>query len=173
MEHTVDKQTMDSLKALADVNIKVSEARSLLSTLQAEETEYLEAREKRALGRIQKVHDESAMLIKQTGDNYEDVHTLCVSVTELAGFITEAYGKFASLKETFDDRAVAWEAHIKEKESEVAALLKLAEADRVKLANETKAVARTKVLIAQDKRKLDDERATLERAIKRLKEGRL
>lgn len=173
MEHTVDTQTMSALKALSDTNLKVSEARALLTTLQEEETGYLETRELKALERIQKVYDESALLIKQTEENYVEVNTLCSSVVELSAFVTGACQKFTGLKEAFDEKASEWEKSITEKEKQVAGLRTLAEADRVKIANETKAVERSKELVLQDQRKLADQRGALERAITRLKDNRI
>lgn len=173
MEHTVDTKMMDSLKALAETNIKVSEARETLSKLQEEETDYLVKRERKALGRIQKVHDESAELVKQTTENYQEVHEICNSVSQLAGFLVEAYASFTCLRETFDEKAEAWELNAKDQEHALINLKTLAQADRVKIENEKKSVERAKELIEQDRRKLADERGTLERAIARLKANKI
>lgn len=50
--HILEKKTMEAVKALSDLTLKISEQQNLLCKLQEEETEYLIEREKKAMERI-------------------------------------------------------------------------------------------------------------------------
>lgn len=173
MENFVDKQQMDALKALAATTLKVSDAKTTLIKLEETETEYLVGREKKAMECIQKVHDTSADLLQKTQENYDGVTQILSTISGFTDFITKAYGKFQDILKAFDERNVLWEENCKKWEEENQKKvneLKLRQSvvEGMEFANE-----KTKKKLSEDQQKLDDRYGTLERAIKRLKEGRI
>ena len=173
MEHTVDKQQMEGLQALAQTTMKVSEAKANLYKLEETETEYLVAREQKAMDRIRKVHDDSAALLQETQTNYAEVHQILRTVGEASAFIGEAYTAFKALLTDFEARNEAWEANCKAWEDHTKAVKDALKVERTKIENEKVSIETTKKGIAEDRRKVDDMRQTLDRAIKRLKDNRI
>lgn len=173
MEHTVDKQTMDALKALSDINLKVSEARNVLTKLEETETEYLVSREKKAIKKIQTTLDSSKELVEQINKNYETISGFAHSVSDGAVFLSKAHGSFTALVEAFAQKQTEWERDIKNQEETIVALKNSLKVDMVWLEGEKKTLDYGNKKLHQDSLKLEDERGTLERAIIRLKQGRI
>lgn len=155
MEHILEKENMDAIKALSDVNIKVSEAKNLLFKLQEEETEYLVQREEKALSKINKVLVESKDLLDKTHQNYESIHEFCRSVSGYAEFLTETYNKFQKLLEIFKERNEIWDKNAKHQDVEFANLRKLIE-------NDTKAVEEREKRVAEETKSLQVQREQIE-----------
>lgn len=173
MEHTVTHQQMEVLKALADTHIQVSEAKGLLIKLKETETEYLLGREKLAMERIQKVHDEAADLLKDTQTNYDEVKTLLKTVCAFCDTLAKGYDDFKALLEAFDERNEVWDKKCDEWEESTEESKRQLKVQQVKIEN---------TRIAQDARELDlnrqekvitSKREAIERQIKRLKEGKI
>lgn len=172
-EHTVDKQTMDALKALSDINLKVSEARNILVQLQENETEYLVSREKKAVDRIQTTLDSSKELVEQINKNYDTIADFARSISEGAVFLSDAQKAFRALTEAFTEKQCEWERDIKNQEETITALRNSLKVDAIRLDGDKKTVESANKKLQDDTRKLEDERGTIERTIKRLKEGRV
>ena len=173
MENIISKENMDSVKALAETNVKISEAKNALFKLKEDETSYLLIREKKVLKSIQKLHDDSAEIIKETKNNWKEVHELLNEASTLATFIIEAQGNFHKLLENFEEKDKLWQESVKKQEKETEEIKKLIKKDTVQIANDKKTLARERELIAIDKRKLADDQALLERNIRRLKENKI
>lgn len=173
MEHIVDKEKMDSLKALAETNMKVSETKNILIKLEETETEYLVGREKKAMERIQKVHDDSADLLKETHSNYELTSSLLTSVSASADFLGTAYEQFKGLLTDFEERNEVWEKNCEKWEANAAEVRQKIKVDQVKLENAKKSQEIREKAIENSLIKLADDEGTLKRAIGRLKEGRI
>lgn len=165
----VTKEHMDALKALADVNLKVSEARNLLTKLQEGETEYLVSREKKAVDRIQSVLAESTQLLEETTKNYEVIHDLAKSVTQTAKFLSDAHRDFGLLIEEKDKHYEAWEGDIKVQEEGIVSLRNGLKVDLSTVESARKQVESDKISLERERKKIEDQRGTLARAVARLK----
>lgn len=171
--HEVNKEKMDALKALSETNLKVSEARALLQTLQEDETEYLVGREKRAVERIEAVLKDSEAVLSQIGENYastanlsNEVADVCTKITDLLITFTECRGLFATKCDAFD-------AYIGKQEDSVAKMKQDVQVQKTLLKEKEESLNRKSKQIDIDRRKLIDDRAALERAINRFKKGRI
>jgi len=173
MQHEINKETMDSLKALADTNMKISEAKSTLYTLQKEQVEYLRNREKLTLEQVQKVLDNSKALVRETNENYEQVKTFYNTVSSYAQFLSEAHTNFDSLIGVFAEKSELWSQEIKRQEDEILTQKNRLKADHAKITDEREGIERAKVKLQEVERKLTSDRGTLERAIQRLKNNRI
>lgn len=173
IETEITKEHMDSLKALADTNVKIGVARGTLQKLEEEETTYLEEREKKALGRIQAMFDGSKELLDGIRSNYAQVKELLTTASSFSDFLLKAYESLSGLIKDFNERSELWEVKIKEKEEEFALIKQDIKNDKVRIANDRQALDAKEALLRVEARKIQDERQTLDRAITRLKEGRI
>ena len=172
-EIEVTKQHMEALKALADINVKIGVARGVLTKLEETETEYLVSREKKAVDRIQKVLDDSGALVEQINKNYEAVESFAQAVGEGSKILEDACVKFKELTDAFDKRSELWERDIANREETMLSLARALKVDGIKIQHQRENLDRMTVDINNKTRKMQDERGTLDRAIKRLKEGKV
>ena len=171
--HTVEKSTMDALKALSDTNLKVSEARGLLLKLQEDETVYLQGREERAVERIDGILKESDSVLGQVSDNYAKTANLSQEVSHVCDQITSLLTTFSECRELFATKCDEFDAFIGQQEDLLVKVKQDLKVQKTLLDNKEKSLEQAKKQIEIDRRKLNDERGTLERALIRLKEGRI
>lgn len=164
---------MIALKALADTNLKVSEARNSLNKLQEQETEYLVSREKKAMDRIQGAFDTSKDLLEQTNKNYELIEDFAKSVAGGATFLEEATTAFQALVEAKETHYTLWEKDIKNQEETIESLMKGLKIKEKDIESGKSSLEARNKKLQEDIRKFNDEKGTVERKIKRLKEGRI
>lgn len=154
-EQILEKEKMDSIKALSDVNIKISEARNVLFKLQEEETEYLVKREEKVLGKINKVFEESRDLLYETHKNYEEVHEFCQTISNYSDFVSESYKKLQNLLELFKNKNKLWEENVNKINIELAHQRKLIE-------NDTKAIKERENRMDEESKGLKAQREHIE-----------
>lgn len=171
--HVITKEKMEALEALAHTNIKVGEARGLLSQLKADETKYLAERDKKALESIQNILTESQEELKNAFSNYEEIKKFASDASNFSQALLESYNEFLELKKTFDEYTTSFEENIKVTQSQLEETKKQIKVDRMQLKADQEAVSRAWKQIALDKIKIKDERQTLERAMARLKENKI
>lgn len=167
------KENMDSVKELAATNIKISEAKNMLFKLQSDEASYIEEREKKTLTKIQALLDESADILRQTHENYEQVHEFCREITSFCDFLSEAHGKFGGILENFQKHSDEWDKEFDRQNAELAEIRKNIIVERGILAGEKKGIEEARKGLEKEMAKMRDERGTLDRAIKRLREGKI
>jgi uncharacterized protein involved in exopolysaccharide biosynthesis len=173
IEHEFEKEKMDSIKALADTNVKIGEARGVLENLKKDEVVYLEEREKKAIEVVDKVLADSKEILEEATKNYQGVKDLLNSASSFADFLKEAYISFSSLVAKFSEKSAIWEEEVTRQQKEIADIKQQISNDQVRIKNDQEALQRKEASLVDEKRKIDDQRATLERAINRLREGRI
>ncbi len=170
---TVTHDQMQALQALSATNLKVSEARALLSELEETETVYLEAREKKAMARITALLEKSRDVIRETKENYDEVQRFHQTVSSFADFLKEGHARFQSVLTLYSESEAAWNASMEEQETELAQAKQDLSVDRIKLANEGKSIESSKKELESANRRLESDRGALERAIIRFKSKRI
>ncbi len=173
MIQELEQQKMESIRAIADANMKVSEAKNLLFKLQEDETEYLVLREKKAMDRIQKVVDESQEILKQADQNHGQIKELLIGASQLVQDLLKFQQGLQGLFTEFDERNVEWEQKIGKQQDDLAEIQKQQSIQKVQIENDNKSLEKGRLKLSQDQKKLDSDRGTVERAIKRLKENRI
>lgn len=173
MENIVSKEHMESLKALSDVNIKISEAQNTLFKLQEEETEYLITREKKAMDRIQKVVDDSKEMVKEADKNHGQVKELGVNISEFAQKLLRIQDNFKSLLVEFEERNVEWEKVIGKQQDDLEEIRKQQKVQNIQLINDKRAIEMAKKKLTEDQKKIESDRGTIQRAIIRLKNNKI
>lgn len=173
MEHILDKEKMDSIKALADTNMQISAAKGTLFQLQATETEYLEGREKKAMERIQKVVEDSHLLIKEAKENYQEIVDMSKSAAEVSKSLSSLHESFQKTLLDFEERNVLWGKQIENQQKEIADMRKGLQIEKMNIENDRTFIEKAKASVKLEERKIKDKWAEYERAIIRLKEGRI
>lgn len=169
----IEKEKMESLKALATANVAIGEAKGILAKLKTEESEYLESREKKALERVKKIIDESDKVLNEALANYGEIHQFAKDTAELANFLSEACADFTKLRETFQEYTKNWEISIKEQEKALEKVKNQIKSDQLKIKSDQSVIEQARKQIAEDRKVLIDERETLDRAIIRLKDNKI
>ena len=146
---------MDTLKVLADTNMKIGEAKLLLQSLSASETEYLQLREEKALDRINKMVSESSELLDTVTRNYSEVTDLANSASVMAAFLVEAYDVFHSLIEDFNKHNDEWEEKVRKNHEELSM-------SSIRIRSEQNAIDQDKKSIASAFNKIADEKRVIE-----------
>lgn len=173
MEHTITSEQMESMKALADLNMKLSEGKNSLYRLQEQESEYLEEREEKAMRRIQEVVDASRGMVREANENYSRIMELS---RETAAFIDEVNKVQALFQETlrdFNERNQLWEKEMERQQNQIDEAKRLIMIDRNLVENERKSIERARISLAEDRKRVESDRGTVDRAIKRLKNNRI
>jgi len=161
MENVVGKETMESLKALADINLKVSEAKNLLFKLEEQETEYLIAREKKVMDRIKKVVDDSQEMVNEADKNYGQIKELLENISGFCNLLINTQEQFNTLIETFNQRNELWEKHIGEQQDGIEENRKLIKVHSQIIENDKKSISISKESLENQKRHLESQQASL------------
>lgn len=156
---------MDSIKALADTNIKISEAKNVLFKLQETETEYLVAREEKAIQRIQKGVEDSRNLLEEVKNNHNAVQEFYRTVCGVSDFLEKAQTDFFSLLENFNRKSELWEKEYQKQCDEVAQVKRNNEVEKVKIHNDTISNQKTLKKITEEKSKIESRQAQIKSAL--------
>lgn len=165
----IEKQKMDSLRALSETNLAVSKAKEVLEMLKREQSAYIKEREEAVLAQIRSLLDESKAITKETLENYATITDLSNNAKVLAGFVVEAHAELTKLIEVFEETTQNWENEVAEMHKEIVEARKELSVEAHLLKNEHESVEKRKIAVANQERKVKDQRETLERAFNRLK----
>ena len=172
-EHELSKEHMDSMKALANTNMKIGEAKSTLLKLEEQETSYLEEREKKVLVRIDKILEDSKGLLAEAQANYSEIRELNTTVSSFSDFLLKAYDSFVGMLKDFREKNELWDSKVTAIEEGFAQIRQDISNDKIRINNDQEALERAKGVLRDEQRKIVSDRGELERAITRLKEGRI
>jgi ABC-type transporter Mla subunit MlaD len=173
MEHTITHQELESLKALSEANLKISEARNTLFRLKEEETEYLVERERQAMERVEATLKASESLVAEADKNYALVLQLVAQVTDFADKLEKTQQEVEGLASEVEQQAAA----LKEREEKLMADLqkqnKGIEITKKLLENRQKAIENDLKKLEKERIKIADDRGVIKRTIERLKKGKI
>jgi predicted nucleic acid-binding Zn-ribbon protein len=170
---TLDKQTMDTLKTLAETNVKISEAKGVLLELEASKETFLSGRELEATKRVETVLENSGEILEKIQKNYDESHQLLSTISGFVDFLNEAKDRFLSVVENFDKRQVLWEESVSKHEKTVADIQRKIKVDQVGIETDKKTLKKGWENLEKAEIKLKSDQGLLERNIKRLKEGKI
>lgn len=174
MEPTIlEKSKMDAVKELASISMQISEAKNLLFKLQEGETEYLVTRETKALEKIHKVLEDSKELLKQTYENYQEIHQFYGTITEYKEFLFKGHAEFENLLKDFNERNELWDKEMQKREDGFTELKKSFKIQHEEIEAGRDAIKKANEQIANERTKIESERGTIERMIIRFKENRI
>lgn len=165
----IEKQKMDSLRALSETNLEVSKIKAVLETLKKEESAYIKEREEKVLAQIRTLLDESKEITRETLQNYSAINDLSKNTKILAQFVVEAHEELTKLVKVFEETTKNWENEVAGMHKEIAEARKELKVEAQLLKNEQLSIEKRKIEVANQERKVRDQRETLERAFNRLK----
>jgi len=168
MENIVTKEQMESLQALSDLNIKISEARNELIKLQENETEYLVLREKKAMDRIEKTIQDSQELLQIANKNYGEIQEIARLIHEFTASLIKLSQDYRQLITTFEERNVIWERNIGKQQDELNIMKQNLTALQTFLENDRKGLELERAKLVDDQKKLASDQGLLQRNIKRI-----
>ena len=166
---TLKTEEYESVKKLADLSVKISEAKDTFAKLQATETDYLELREKKATEEIQKILDDSSDLLDKTYKNYDEINTFCNVVSSYADFLDEVYGKFQGMVENFNKKNELWSKTIKEQTIQLSDLEKKLTKDSEIIKEKEKMIVKQSKELEKERTHIESQQATLETSYNELK----
>lgn len=165
----VTTEQINSLKILADTNLKISDAKNTLQKLQEEEKEYLQKREAEVHLMITKVLEDSKDLLEKTKHNYKEVknfHNVTLSFSE---FLKEMYEKYRVFVEDFDKRSELWNEIYNKEIEEIGELKKDIARDNEEIKRKNKTLEEDQEKLKKDRRHVESQQQTLEISYKELK----
>lgn len=171
--HTLDKEKMDAIRAIADANLKVSEAKNALLAVKNDEAKYIKEREAITRSSIEKILEESKAILDGAYANYAEVKALQKDVLELASWIIDGQKSFSSMLADFEKMSSEFSAYMEEKEKDIASKRTEIMADKIRIANDRQGVEDARKRLEIDRRKVEDSRGVVERQIIRLKQGKI
>lgn len=171
MEHVVSAEQMEALKALSEMNLKVSEAKRNLIELEETETEYLVKREKKALLTINRAYEDSKQLIDETKNNYQKIREVLGLISESTTFISEMQGKFKSLISDFEAQCVEWDKKYQEEIRELSEVRQQVKVDRIKLESERKVIERERKALENEKKVIESRQTQIKSALELIKKS--
>lgn len=173
METILDKEKMDAVKALADTNMKVSEAKASLALIKADEGKYLAGREKKALELVERVLEESSLLLREARGNYEQVKDLHKGAGAFAEELSAAQRGLSEAVKGLETAGAEFELRAEILRKEVEAARQEVKTDQVRLKNDRESLQRERDALSRESRIVADERQAIDRAISRLKQGKI
>jgi uncharacterized phage infection (PIP) family protein YhgE len=173
MTTTLDQEKFDTMKALADMQTALSEGQAELLKVKEATEEYMVVREEEAEERVLKVLKESRDALDETSKNHTELSNysrdlkayateLKVIATDITALFKDFRGRMNTANKVMDERS-----------KEASQILKQAKVERIQIAEDRKQLAIERRETEEGFRLLKDKRDTLDRAINRLKEGRI
>lgn len=173
MENIVDTEKMKALEALAATNMEISRAKEAFALLKKSEDAYLFEREKKAQELVEGVLQGSKEVLKEAHSYFAEAKDFQNIVKSFAASIAEMSGEVKKVVDAFESKQAAWEESINGQQQEI-------EHQKRALISEKAALVSAKAHVESEKkannefnRRLMDERATINRAIERLKKNKI
>jgi len=162
------KEKMDIMKELAATTLKISETQNIIFKLKEEENDYLTIREKAAMERVQMVLDESKELLNNTHENYEEIHNICKSITNISNFVSETYDKITGLLADINERSDKWDKEVARQHKEFEEIRRGIAIDKTIIANDKKTIEKANEEIEKEKAHIESRQAQIKVALQLL-----
>lgn len=170
---TLDQEKFASLKELSEIQLKLAEGRAELKKLQDTTEEYEKTREKGAYEAVQRALEASKGALSEADKNRDTLAHFLTSAKETVQFIKTLHENLATEFSEFATRTDEAITVINQKADEVNRATEQIRLQRNALESERGGFEEAKRKMNEEKRVFDDRKATLERAINRLKQGKV
>lgn len=169
----VEQKKMDALRALADINMRISSTRAELATLDLNKEEYFSKREKEIVDRIAKLVQESREALKEAGVNFDELHAFAKQIFAFSDQITEFHGKLLEINDLLGKKASQFEKYVANQEDKFEEVRKGLKIDLLQLKSSQEALNVREKEVHKKEIKANDMIEMLKRDISRVKEGRI
>lgn len=157
---------MDAMKVLGETNLKISEAKNILTKLQSTEAEYIQKREAKALEQIQKNLKDSKDIIDKTNSNYLKVKELNESVCSIVDYLDGVLSALNKTIETFDTVSSKFYDDVKSQKLEIENIEKALKLDVFQIQSEKKNIDRREKVLTDMKKHIESREESLKKSYK-------
>lgn len=158
----LEKQKFDTLKLLADANVKISDAKATLEQLEATKTDYLKLREEKTKEDIQKILNDSKGLVEEIHKNYKSVQVLCSVVSSYTVFLSEMQDKFSNMFSDFEKRNELWEKNVAAQKKELSEYQRIVKQDAEDIQSKEKILNETAERLKREKALIESRQQALQ-----------
>lgn len=100
---TLNKESMEAMKTLADTNLAISNAKSVLSDIVESKDKFLESREREAVDAVKAVLEKSSNMLNEIGENHESLKEIRGLVTNIVDFARNFSAEISKAKEDLEE----------------------------------------------------------------------
>lgn len=167
---TIEKEKFESVKLLADMSMQISDAKRRLLDVQKTETEYLEAREKKATERIDQIYKDSQDFLDKAQKSYKKVNDFCKVVASYAQSLDDIHATFKELHKDFEKKSALWEKNTAKQNNDIAKMRAIVESDAKMLEDKEKRLRGEEEELKKLRKHIESQQATLLVAYKKEKD---
>lgn len=160
---------MDSVKAIAESNLKLSEALSDIRKIKEEKVKFIIDRENEAMIAVQSVLQDSKEMLIEATSNHTDIQLFLGEVTALHEQVKQTSDELDSVLKLFVERNLAVEADVKLIIDDVSLKRNNIDIDKKRIENDMEAIKKKNIQVSEEMRNIMSIKGALEREINRLK----
>lgn len=165
----LEKDKMDTLKQLAEVNIEISNAKAILQNLKVNIQDFLEKRKLLEEDNIRKVYSESKGIIDEIQKEFSKIHAYYNEIRSYTVFLQELQSNIISQIDVFTENSEEFIQYIQGEFTKISELKKDLENDRIINKNEFDSIQKAKVQLSKDRKHLESQQDTLATSFKEIK----
>ncbi|MFA6095412.1 MAG: hypothetical protein WC767_01055 [Candidatus Paceibacterota bacterium] len=158
---TIKKEEMESMRVLAETNMKISEAKAALSGIETSKDEFMAAREKEALEVVASTLEKIAEMLKDIGTNYEKLKEIRGLVLNIVDFADTFSKQIVSMKEELSESSEkatekirSWRLELEKREEEIKASLLSIESEKSALSEAWEKLRKAQKRLESDQKAL-------------------
>jgi len=171
--HEIDKQKMESLKALADVNMEINKAKEGLLKIEQQKDSYFAERAEELSKELATLLEDSQGILNETHSNYDKIREFCSQIQNFSESVYKLVDDLEEAQSLFTEREKEFRKTLKIEQDCISAIKRDLKTKEIHLENERVGlISREKQLVKQET-KAKDLLEELKRGITRLKEGRI
>jgi chromosome segregation ATPase len=168
-EIQITKEKMENIKALAEINLQISEAKNALVKLKNSENDYIKEREAVVLKEITDLYEKSKEIISNISKNSEEIDIYIKTITQTTNFLSEIHEDFQKMLKDFLETKEEWDKEYKKQSKALEETGKYQEAQLKFLYNERKNNENTLKTIEKEKEIIRSKQAQIKSALEVIK----
>lgn len=157
----IEKDKMDTLKQLANVNIEISNGKAILQNLKDDIDDFLKERKVLETGVIDRVRIESKQIVDDIYKDFSKIHAYYNEIHSYTGFLQELQVNIHTQIGTFKETSKDFMEYIASEQNKLSELKKDIENDRLINKNELESIEKAKVQLNKERIHLESQQATL------------
>lgn len=162
---------MNSVKALAEMNLKISSARAEIMNLEATKEKFLKNREEMAKESIKKAFLESQELLTAVQSNHDEIRLLAQMANDFSNDLVILHAKVKASAIAFNSTTEEWERNLSQQITEINGLRKGVEQDRAAIERDKAYLVQARKDVKALETKVNDKYETLLRTQVRIKKN--
>lgn len=166
----LDHEKFEGVKELAEISANISMATASLASLQANEREYMKERELRLTERLKKSLVDSSDLIKSIGDNHSALVGYKNELNSFYSTILSLIQDVSECRKSLEKATSEIEVKLAIRDKEILEFKEASHRERTHIQGERTELAAKSAQLEIDRKIIEDQRGTLERAFARLKD---